>query len=116
MPAEGVGRSVTTTPADGVLDNTNTLPFTTGAEGLRHHAPRSRFPPPSAPEPVGQLVSPGKHKAKALPVPNIEVIDLTLSDDDDEDRLSEVMHAIVAPLKQTSAALAFALTSAPRAS
>lgn len=61
--------------------------------------------PAPTPAPVGQSVSAGKQKAKALPVPNIEVIDLTLSDDDEKDRLSEIMRAIIAPFKQASAAL-----------
>lgn len=112
---EGVDRSATTTPADGVPDNTNTLPITAVAEGL-HPAPVSRFPPAPAPKPVRQSISAGKRKAKAVPAPDIEVIDLTLSDDDDEDRLSEIMRAIIAPFKQASATLALAPTSAPRAS
>ncbi|KZV69910.1 hypothetical protein PENSPDRAFT_752960 [Peniophora sp. CONT] len=42
--------------------------------------------PAPALAPVGQLVSAGKQRSKALPVPDIDVVDLPLSDDDSNER------------------------------
>ena len=57
----------------------------------------------------------GKQKAKVLSVPESKILDLTLSDSDEEaeDRVSDIVRNCIAPFKQASAALALAPASAP---